>query len=102
MPIQTTMIVATVKNVSWFAHQLSPCRPSAQLASPYSVSNIHCQMIVAVNAGIDQAMINDTDTTSRMPFPRALSSSPMSTPRTIVRTTLTKPKSSVRHRTVQK
>ena len=56
-----------MKNVSWLANQLSPCRSSAQLTRPYSVSNIHCQTIVAVSAGIAQAMISDADTNRRMP-----------------------------------
>ena len=93
MPIHTTMIVATMKNVSWLTNQLSPCRSSAQLTRPYSVSNIHCQTIVAVSAGIAQATISEAETNSRIALPSASSSRAMSTPSTIVRTTLTKQKS---------
>ena len=102
MPIHTTMIVAIMKKVSWSANQLWPCRSRAQLTRPYSVSNIHCQTIVAVRAGIAQATMSAADTSSRIPLPRASRSRAMSTPSTIVRATLTKQKINVRQRTVQK
>ena len=66
------------------------------------MSNIHCQMTVAVSGGIAQAMISDAETISRITRPSASSSSATSTPSTIVSATLTAQKMSVRHRTVQK
>ena len=66
------------------------------------MSKIHCHTTVAVSAGIAQARISDVDTSSRIFLPSACSSRAISTPSTIVPTTLTAQKINVRHRTVQK
>ena len=66
------------------------------------MSNIHCHTTVAVTGGIDQATINDADTTRRITLPSASRSRAMSTPSTIVSATLTRQNVTVRHRTVQK
>ena len=58
--------------------------------------------IVAVSAGIAQAMISEAETNNRIALPRASRSRATSTPSTIVRATLTKQKINVRHSTVQK
>src|SRR3954447_18217164 len=102
MPIQTTMIVATMKNDTGWANQECPGFENAQFTSPYCVSKIHCQTTVEVSAGIDHARISDVETSRRIFFPSACSRSAISTPSTIVPTTLTAQKISVRHRTVQK
>ena len=95
------MIVATMKN-EWARRATTrPAFESAQLARPYWVSKIHCQITVAVSAGIAQARISDVATSSRIFLPSAFSSSAISMPSTIVRATLTAQKIRVRHSTVQ-
>ena len=102
MPIQTTMIVATKKKVSGFDSHDWPCAGrAAQLTMPYWVSKIHCQITVAVSAGIAQASISPIIVSSRIFGPSRFSSSAISMPSTIVSATLTTQKTTVRRSTSQ-
>ena len=57
MPIQTTMIVATMKNDIGSASHECPGLDNAQLTRPYWVSKIHCHTTVAESGGIAQENI---------------------------------------------
>ena len=79
-----------------------PSRVTSQLARPYWVSKIHCHTTVAVSAGVAQARMRPRLVSSRMRGPSRSSSSATSIPSTMVSTTFTAQKASVRRRTTQK
>ena len=69
---------------------------------PYCVSKIHCQMTVAVSAGIDHASISPIIVSSRIFLPEPFRAADATAiPNTIVKATLTAQNTTVRRSTVQ-
>ena len=66
------------------------------------MSKSHCHTTVVVSAGMAQASISPTLTSSRMPRPSARRSRAIRRPRPMVSPTFTMAKMIVRHRTSQK